>query len=130
MTLPDPRDAHRAEITRRRQARRRFGAGPYVVGLAGRGDAAAFPWSVPALGQLDQLDLSAPVTFLAGDNGMGKSTIVEGLAEAMGFAPQGGEYTRLEELPPSPRAVASARTVAPSATWVRAALATSGFRPW
>jgi predicted ATPase len=43
------------------------------------------------------------VTLLAGENGTGKSTILEALAEAIGFAEEGGEFERLGELPPVPR---------------------------
>jgi predicted ATPase len=49
------------------------------------GDAAAsstFPFSVPAVRTLDRLDLDTPVTFFVGENGSGKSTILEGLAAA------------------------------------------------
>ncbi len=49
--------------------------------------------------------VDAPVTLLAGDNGSGKSTIVEAVAEAIGFAAQGGELERSGELPAVPRAV-------------------------
>jgi predicted ATPase len=86
---------------------RRFGPGPYVLGLRpvpdlwGRG----FPFEVPAVADVASLDLAAPVTLLAGDNGSGKSTLVEALAEAAGFAPQGGELERAGELPAVPRAV-------------------------
>ena len=34
--------------------------------------------------------LTAPVTFLVGENGVGKSTLVEGVAVASGFNPEGG----------------------------------------
>lgn len=36
------------------------------------------------------LDLDASVTFLVGDNGTGKSTLVEALAVAAGFNAEGG----------------------------------------
>ena len=48
---------------------------------------------------------SAPVTLLAGDNGTGKSTLIEAFAAAIGFAPEGGELERSGELPPVPRPV-------------------------
>jgi predicted ATPase len=35
---------------------------------------------------IEALRLDAPVTLLAGDNGTGKSTLIEALAEAMDFA--------------------------------------------
>jgi predicted ATPase len=47
---------------------------------------------VPAVAQVlhDDLDLPAGLTILVGENGSGKSTIVEMLAEACGLNPQGG----------------------------------------
>lgn len=49
-----------------------------------------FPFSLPAVRALDGLRFSAPVTFLVGDNGSGKSTVVEALAMAAGLSPGGG----------------------------------------
>jgi predicted ATPase len=60
---------------------------------------------VPAVAAAGDLALDAPVTLLAGDNGTGKSTLIEAIGEAMGFAPEGGELTRLGELPAVPRPV-------------------------
>jgi predicted ATPase len=37
---------------------------------------------VPAIRSLTELDLSAPVTFFVGENGSGKSTVLEGIAAA------------------------------------------------
>jgi predicted ATPase len=45
------------------------------------------------------------VTLLAGDNGSGKSTILEAIAAALGFERHGGELDRLGELPAAPRNV-------------------------
>ena len=55
-------------------------------------DEAVWPASVPAVAQLlrDGLDLPAGLTVLVGENGSGKSTVVESLAEAYGLNPQGG----------------------------------------
>jgi predicted ATPase len=61
---------------------------------------------VPAVAAVAGLRLDAPITLLAGDNGTGKSTLVEAVAEAIGFAPDGGELERLGALPAVPRAVA------------------------
>lgn len=49
-----------------------------------------WPASVPALAQVlrDGLELPAGLTVLAGENGSGKSTVVETLAEAYGLNPQ------------------------------------------
>jgi predicted ATPase len=90
-----------------RRDRRRFGRGPYLLGL--RRDPSAwgegFPFDVPAVAAIEEMRLDAPVTLLAGDNGTGKSTIIEAAAEAMGFAAEGGELERAGELPAVPRAV-------------------------
>ena len=42
------------------------------------------------LKKMRELCLSKPVTFLVGENGVGKSTLIEGIAVAMGFNPEGG----------------------------------------
>jgi predicted ATPase len=100
------RGRYGAHVPRRRDVRR-FGRGPYLIGL--RKDPAlwgeAFPFDVPAVAAVEQLRLDAPVTLLAGDNGTGKSTLVEAIAEAMGFSTEGGELDRAGELPAVPRPV-------------------------
>ena len=45
---------------------------------------------INAIAGLGRLDLHAPVTFFVGENGSGKSTMLEGLAVAYGFNPEGG----------------------------------------
>jgi predicted ATPase len=57
-----------------------------------RVDEAAWPASVPAMAQLlrEGLEVPAGLTVLVGENGSGKSTVVEALAEAYGLNPQGG----------------------------------------
>ncbi|WP_274378257.1 MULTISPECIES: AAA family ATPase [unclassified Nocardioides] len=51
-----------------------------------------WPADVPAVAQLvrEGLELSPFVTFLVGENGSGKSTIVEAVAAAFGLSPEGG----------------------------------------
>jgi len=89
-------------VPKRRDVRR-FGPGPYLLGLRGAGPGDEFPFSVPAVADVARLRLDSPVTLLAGDNGTGKSTLIEALAAAIGFDPEGGELERLGELPAVPR---------------------------
>lgn len=49
-----------------------------------------YPFSIPAVRDLDRLELHPSVTFLVGENGCGKSTIIEALAIKAGFHPEGG----------------------------------------
>ncbi len=49
-----------------------------------------YPFSIPAIRGLDQLPLESPVTFFIGENGTGKSTLLEAIAVAAGFNAEGG----------------------------------------
>jgi predicted ATPase len=49
-----------------------------------------YPFSLPAVQHLQTLDLHPAMTFLVGENGTGKSTLLEALAVAWGFNPEGG----------------------------------------
>ena len=45
---------------------------------------------IPAIEGLSLLEFHQPVTFLVGENGTGKSTLLEAVALALGFNPEGG----------------------------------------
>lgn len=49
-----------------------------------------FPWELAAVRALDRLEFSTAVTFLIGENGTGKSTLMEAIAVAAGFNAEGG----------------------------------------
>lgn len=53
---------------------------------------AGWPTSIAAVAQVlrEGIELDPGVTFLVGENGSGKSTIVEGVAIAYGLSPEGG----------------------------------------
>ncbi len=40
----------------------------------------AFPYNVPSIKNLDSIEFNSPVTFIIGDNGTGKSTLIETIA--------------------------------------------------
>ncbi|MDD6237377.1 MAG: AAA family ATPase [Clostridiales bacterium] len=46
--------------------------------------------NLPVVAYLDELNFCKPVTFLVGENGTGKSTLIEALAVKCGFNPEGG----------------------------------------
>jgi predicted ATPase len=50
----------------------------------------SFPFTVPAIRNLDYLEFHRDVTFLVGENGSGKSTILEAIASLMQLGAQGG----------------------------------------
>lgn len=99
---------------------------PHVVRRVVRSDDAPstydeWPATIPAVAGLlkDGLDLAPGVTLLVGENGTGKSTIVEAVAMAFGLSPEGGSvharhttyatesplhrWLRLERAPGAPR---------------------------
>ena len=45
---------------------------------------------VKYLQSLEELAFEKPVTFFVGENGTGKSTLLEAIAVALGFNPEGG----------------------------------------
>jgi predicted ATPase len=51
---------------------------------------AEYPFSIPAIGKLNELEFEQPVTFFIGENGSGKSTLLEAIAVACGLNPEGG----------------------------------------
>jgi predicted ATPase len=51
---------------------------------------AAYPFNIPAIGQLDEINLDEPVAFFIGENGAGKSTLLEAIAVASRLNPEGG----------------------------------------
>ncbi|HBU12951.1 MAG TPA: ABC transporter ATP-binding protein [Clostridiales bacterium] len=58
------------------------------VRLKEAGDSYVF--SLPAVKQAERLSFTKPVTFLVGENGTGKSTLLEAIAVNYGFNPEGG----------------------------------------
>ncbi|MDP9738864.1 UNVERIFIED_ORG: putative ATPase [Bacillus sp. B2I3] len=51
---------------------------------------AHFPLDLPVIKHLHEVAFHPSVTYVIGENGMGKSTLLEGIAIAYGFNPEGG----------------------------------------
>lgn len=49
-----------------------------------------YPFNIPLIRNFENLQFSNNVTFIVGENGSGKSTIIEAIATALGFNPEGG----------------------------------------
>lgn len=71
-------------------------------------DTAAFPFTIPSLqsGQL-QIPFPSPVTFFVGENGSGKSTVLEAIAVGCGFNPAGGNRNNVYDYIPTESSLAS-----------------------
>ena len=89
-----------AQLTRMRRIEARPAAGRYLCSVPfirsievvrdGSTRPHEYPFSIPALAGLEELELDPGVTFFAGENGSGKSTLVEAIAVAAGLNPEGG----------------------------------------
>lgn len=69
----------------------------------------SWPATIPAVSQLldDGLKLDPGITFLVGENGSGKSTVLEGVALAYGMSPEGGSTHAQHATRPSESALSS-----------------------
>src|SRR5476649_1156065 len=67
---------------------------PYLVRASIRPDADidydSFPFNIPAVREIGNINFHPNVTFFVGENGAGKSTVLEGIAVALGFGTEGG----------------------------------------
>ncbi|KSU62901.1 AAA family ATPase [[Bacillus] enclensis] len=66
----------------------------YIRGLSLKEDRIpsynSFPFCLPVMKHFSELMFHPNVTYIIGENGMGKSTLLEGIAIALGFNPEGG----------------------------------------
>lgn len=49
-----------------------------------------YPFNIPIIKSFEKLEFHPNITFIVGENGSGKSTILEALAVKLGFNPEGG----------------------------------------
>jgi len=68
--------------------------------------AGQYPFNIPAIQSLTGLELTAPVTFLVGENGSGKSTFIEAVALNIGAYTVGGKDIQRDETLTAVRALA------------------------
>jgi predicted ATPase len=53
-------------------------------------DTKKYPFNIPLIRNLKKISFKMPVTFIIGENGTGKSTLLEAIAVSYGFNPEGG----------------------------------------
>lgn len=49
-----------------------------------------YPFNIKCLENFEQLEINSPVTLFYGENGIGKSTLIEAIAISLGLNPEGG----------------------------------------
>ncbi len=66
----------------------------YILGLVLKRNTiesfSRYPFSIPAIAKLDEIEFHPNVTFFVGENGAGKSTLIEAIAIASALNPEGG----------------------------------------
>jgi predicted ATPase len=90
---------------------------PYLLHAAFRPDIQLnydeYPFNIPAVRELGNIDFHPNVTFFVGENGSGKSTVLEAIAVALGFGPDGGtknvHYRTVDSVSPLHNALRLAR---------------------
>lgn len=71
-------------------------------------DRERYPFNIPAIRSLDRMSLKRNVTFFVGENGTGKSTLLEAIAYQYGFHTAGGSRNHLYDLESSDSALGDA----------------------
>ncbi len=76
-----------------------FSARPYLIDITLLREKIAspeeYPFNIPVMRHLEKLTFHRDVTFLIGENGTGKSTLLEAIATTLGFNPEGGTKNSL-----------------------------------
>ena len=60
-------------------------------------DGGVFPFNLPIVRSLQEMEFTSPVTFFVGENGSGKSTLLEALACAIGSTTVGSESVKTDK---------------------------------
>lgn len=56
-----------------------------------------YPFNIPIIKSLTEIKFEKPVTFIIGENGSGKSTVIESLAISLGLSAEGGTRNMVYE---------------------------------
>lgn len=78
---------------------KKFSSKPYLIDITLQRDKVPsweeYPFSLPVVRNLETLRFHPDVTFLIGENGTGKSTLLEAVAKILGFNAEGGTKNSL-----------------------------------
>ena len=66
-----------------------------------------YPFNIPPIASLDALEITSRICFFVGENGTGKSTLMEAIAAHYGFGREGGSRNFSFETTPSLRSIDS-----------------------
>src|SRR5216683_4466860 len=69
-----------------------------------------YPFNIPPIASLDALQITSRICFFAGENGTGKSTLLEAIAAHYGFGREGGNRNFFNARP---------KAIIPSIHWSR-----------
>ncbi|BFO54302.1 hypothetical protein AVXHC19_11050 [Acidovorax sacchari] len=83
-------------------------------------DESTYPYSIPAVAQIDQIDFHPNVTFFVGENGAGKSTVLEALARRCAPSTSWSRTIRNSSSPRTRRSCCRTRTRRSSCSTARA----------
>lgn len=72
----------------------------------------SYPFSIPAIKNLRQIEFKSMVTFFVGENGTGKSTLLEAIAEQCNFNTAGGGRNNVYEVHAAEAALSPSRQLA------------------
>lgn len=65
-----------------------------------------YPFSIPTIRNFHEIEINNPITFFVGENGTGKSTLLEAIADKCGFNTAGGSRNHLYQVHASESALA------------------------
>ena len=100
MAMPAKKRTPQIHLNLGEAGRPKFCGGGFLHSVMIENPGDGWPFTIPAvraLAERERLELHPAVTFFIGENGTGKSTLLEGIARKAGFSPEGGWKKRATE---------------------------------
>jgi predicted ATPase len=99
--MPAKKKHHQPSLDLGEAARPKFAGGGFIADVIFEEGDGNWPFTIPAVRAMierGRLALHPAVTFFIGENGSGKSTVLEAIARKAGFSPEGGWKRRAVEM--------------------------------